>query len=50
MEVRGLLCHRCNRTLAAWISVEWLRDAAKYLGGRWLFKAGTPVYKRKRRS
>ena len=29
--VRGLLCHRCNRTLAAWINSEWLVRAAIYL-------------------
>ena len=28
---RGLLCHRCNRTLPAWITSEWLRAAAAYL-------------------
>lgn len=31
MFVRGLLCVRCNRILAAWITEEWLRSAAKYL-------------------
>lgn len=29
--VRGLLCHRCNRFLPAWMSPEWLRRAATYL-------------------
>jgi hypothetical protein len=31
---RGLLCARCNRHLAHWLTVEdakWLRDALKYL-------------------
>lgn len=28
---RGLLCHRCNRQLAAWVTPEWLRAAADYL-------------------
>lgn len=28
---RGLLCHRCNRALARWVSVEWLRAAIVYL-------------------
>lgn len=31
MVVRGLLCHRCNRVLAAWIDSDWLRRAADYL-------------------
>jgi hypothetical protein len=31
MYVRGLLCHRCNRTLVSWISERWLRKAAEYL-------------------
>lgn len=31
MRVRGLLCHRCNRNLPAWITREWLRDAYLYL-------------------
>lgn len=30
-KVRGLLCHRCNRTLASWITDEWLRRAIVYL-------------------
>ena len=31
MEVRGLLCVRCNRALPSWITPEWLRQAAEYL-------------------
>ena len=31
-QVRGLLCHRCNRTLAAWVTEPWLFKAAAYLG------------------
>lgn len=30
-KVRGLLCHRCNRALPAWIRVEWLQRAIEYL-------------------
>ena len=30
-RVRGLLCHRCNRTLASWVNDEWLRAALVYL-------------------
>lgn len=30
-QPRGLLCHRCNRQLPAWITAEWLRTAADYL-------------------
>lgn len=30
---RGWLCHRCNRALPSWITVEWLIDAFVYLGG-----------------
>lgn len=29
--VRGLLCARCNRQLPRWVTVEWLRAAARYL-------------------
>lgn len=28
---RGLLCHRCNRHLPVWMTVEWLENAADYL-------------------
>lgn len=31
MLIRGLLCVRCNRVLAGWITSEWLRSAADYL-------------------
>lgn len=31
MVIRGLLCHRCNRALVAWISKEWLLKAAAYV-------------------
>lgn len=31
MVVRGLLCVRCNRTLANWMDSDWLRSAADYL-------------------
>ncbi len=31
MQVRGLLCHRCNRALPTWVTPEWLVDAAMYL-------------------
>lgn len=30
-KVRGLLCHRCNRALASWITDEWLRAAIVYI-------------------
>jgi len=30
-KVRGLLCHRCNRALPAWISGPWLFRALTYL-------------------
>lgn len=30
-EVRGLLCHRCNRALPTWMTPEWLYAAARYL-------------------
>jgi hypothetical protein len=32
-KIRGLLCHRCNRALPAWIKPEWLHKAANYLEG-----------------
>jgi len=31
MEVRGLLCHKCNRALPDWVTSTWLRAAADYL-------------------
>lgn len=31
MEIRGLLCVRCNRALPAWITAAWLLAAAHYL-------------------
>jgi hypothetical protein len=31
MQVRGLLCHRCNRAIPGWVDVAWLRRAALYL-------------------
>ena len=31
-EPRGLLCHRCNRALPDWMTVDWLTRAARYLG------------------
>lgn len=30
-RVRGLLCHRCNRAMPAWITPERLRALADYL-------------------
>jgi len=29
--VRGLLCFRCNRFLASWMTREWLQAADRYL-------------------
>lgn len=31
LRVRGLLDHRCNRSLHSWMTPEWLRAAADYL-------------------
>lgn len=31
MEIRGLLCHRCNRNLPAWVDVEWLKLAHRHI-------------------
>lgn len=31
MEVRGLLCVRCNRNVPDWVSPEWLDACAAYL-------------------
>ena len=33
MQVRGLLCHRCNRALPSWVTVAWLEKAIIYLNG-----------------
>ena len=30
-NARGLLCHRCNRTLKNHVTVEWLEGALAYL-------------------
>lgn len=30
-EPRGLLCHRCNRALPSFVTVEWLEAALRYL-------------------
>lgn len=30
-EMRGVLCHRCNRALPDWMTVAWLRAAIAYL-------------------
>ncbi|MGZ6587124.1 MAG: endonuclease domain-containing protein [Solirubrobacteraceae bacterium] len=30
-QPRGLLCHRCNRTLPEWVTIDWLLAAIKYL-------------------
>ena len=31
MKIRGLLCHRCNRNLPHWVTVDWLERAIIYL-------------------
>ena len=31
LQVRGLLCMRCNRALPAWITYEWLLRATRYI-------------------
>lgn len=31
MQVRGLLCVRCNRALPSWLTEAWLRAALQYL-------------------
>lgn len=31
MEVRGLLCFRCNRALPDYVTAAWLRAAADYV-------------------
>jgi hypothetical protein len=39
-QVRGLLCHRCNRALPTWVTRAWLEAAADYIerseGAKWL--------------
>jgi hypothetical protein len=30
-DARGLLCHRCNRGLPNWVTVDWLKKAIAYL-------------------
>lgn len=41
-RVRGLLCHRCNRNLPAWVRADWLRRAADYLERDLTERTGTP--------
>lgn len=31
MKVRGLLCHRCNRALPQWVTMQWLLATIAYL-------------------
>ena len=31
MQVRGLLCVRCNRNVPDWVTPAWLRACAEYL-------------------
>jgi hypothetical protein len=31
LQLRGLLCFRCNRALPDYVTVEWLERAAAYL-------------------
>jgi len=30
-QIRGLLCHRCNRALPSWVDAVWLDLASRYL-------------------
>ena len=32
-DVRGLLCHRCNRGLPTWVDAQWLHLAGLYVRG-----------------
>lgn len=38
-RVRGLLCHRCNRQLPAWVTAGWLIVAIQYLGERYAYNS-----------
>lgn len=31
LQIRGLLCHRCNRALPTHVTAEWMRKAIAYL-------------------
>jgi hypothetical protein len=31
LQIRGLLCYRCNRALPSYVTPAWLRKAADYL-------------------
>jgi hypothetical protein len=31
MEVRGLLCYRCNSILRTYVTKEWVENALRYL-------------------
>lgn len=46
MEIRGVLCFRCNAILRVWITAHWLRRAADYLDG--LLPGGRNYAERKR--
>lgn len=31
LYIRGLLCHRCNRAIPAWMTAEWCYSTGDYL-------------------
>jgi hypothetical protein len=45
-EVRGLLCHRCNRNLPNWVTRAWLWNACLYLDDETLDAGAVYLYAR----
>jgi Recombination endonuclease VII len=45
-EVRGLLCHRCNRALPTWVTRAWLWNAVLYLDDDSLEAGALKLYAR----
>ena len=42
MRLRGLLCPRCNRAIPSWMTPDWLKRAAEYVGMTLKFQESLP--------
>lgn len=51
MYIRGLLCHRCNRAIPAWMTAKWLYDAGDYINkGPFVLENGSIITLTKEKS